>query len=720
MSITKTAFVLIGTVIAGVAATSVIVSTSHAAPGDLDFTQIGTHPQATSQPTERGRTIRDIHIVGGKVYMGYGDYDANTGPIDINPFDLSTEAFDGSVLNVPTEELAAFRAIGNKLYAPMTDPRLPWSSNVGYAEMSEGGTWSNQFKFPAVHVFDMATLDGNDLWAVGSAEQPGGHIAATAYRSVDGGATWQITMTDVSSPVESGSGLERYYWLAPLNGKMYIYARDVSPSSSIRVFDGSSWTTSGSSDPCTAIEPNKVVVFEGALVCSYLGSLRSFDGTTSNILEPPVSLTVVRDFYTHDGFLYLLADNTIVRTDDLVTWQVLGDTPPRASAIAIDGDYVYIGTQDSDLLKSTITVDEAVAPSGGPSVQENCYNFDDANNTIVRYYQHENNNPANPACAKKVVIPSEIRGTSVTIIGSAAFDNLQLTAVTIPDSVTSIGNYAFRRNQLQYVDLGHGVQSIGHRAFQYNMLESIQLPDSVTSIGDKAFAYQMDVSGWDGNWADVVSDFYSSDDGEVQAVLDGIFYTRVYTESVANPNNLLSVVDTDLSLRGRENVGGHIINPATLTVRYVDEDNMNLLEPRVEIGRDGDVPVTSYRVSQGPSMIELADPFNPTAEENQLIQQILDSYYRIGDTVTINPPTIDGYPTPATRTVVLGAQSVDYVVEYVNTASSEVSPEFVSSESEDGRLANTGQDREAIIAVIASLFFASILTTVGIKLHARV
>ena len=52
---------------------------------------------------------------------------------------------------------------------------------------------------------------------------------------------------------------------------------------------------------------------------------------------------------------------------------------------------------------------------------------------------------------KTVIIPSIIRGESVTRIGNYAFKLNNLTSVRIPNSVTSIGEQAFYHNNLTKV-----------------------------------------------------------------------------------------------------------------------------------------------------------------------------------------------------------------------------------------------------------------------------
>ena len=65
------------------------------------------------------------------------------------------------------------------------------------------------------------------------------------------------------------------------------------------------------------------------------------------------------------------------------------------------------------------------------------------------------------------IIPTEVNGYKVTMIGDSAFEECtSLTEIVIPDSVTDIGYSAF---------------------CNCNSLTSITMPDSVTSIGECAF-----------------------------------------------------------------------------------------------------------------------------------------------------------------------------------------------------------------------------------------
>ena len=107
---------------------------------------------------------------------------------------------------------------------------------------------------------------------------------------------------------------------------------------------------------------------------------------------------------------------------------------------------------------------------------ESCFTFSDG--TITDYI----------CTVSVIIIPPTIGGEAVTNIESNAFNNNQLTSVTIPDSVTSIGEYAFYNNNLTSVTIGNSVESIGDYAFSDNKLSSVTIPDSVTSIGEGVFS----------------------------------------------------------------------------------------------------------------------------------------------------------------------------------------------------------------------------------------
>lgn len=88
-------------------------------------------------------------------------------------------------------------------------------------------------------------------------------------------------------------------------------------------------------------------------------------------------------------------------------------------------------------------------------------------------------------------INSVVIGSGVTSIGSNAFNQENISSVSIPDTVTRIGSYAFYYCQnLTSVTLPDSVTEIGAKAFsQCEALTSINIPAGVTQIPSYAFAY---------------------------------------------------------------------------------------------------------------------------------------------------------------------------------------------------------------------------------------
>ena len=106
--------------------------------------------------------------------------------------------------------------------------------------------------------------------------------------------------------------------------------------------------------------------------------------------------------------------------------------------------------------------------------------------------------------AVDVVIPSKIKGRTVTSIGDDAFrGRSSIRSITIPDSVTNIGKNAFysckNLNRVNIIDLA-AWRNISFESFTANplyigcnlylngeLVENLVIPDSVTNIGNYAF-----------------------------------------------------------------------------------------------------------------------------------------------------------------------------------------------------------------------------------------
>ena len=156
----------------------------------------------------------------------------------------------------------------------------------------------------------------------------------------------------------------------------------------------------------------------------------------------------------------------------------------------------------------------------------------------------------------KVVIPNEIEGMPVTIIGNDAFyrcTNLtsisipagvmelhsrafycceNLTDISVPDSVTYIGSRAFYGcAKLFNITLPDRVTFIGEHAFSgCSQLTSIAIPNGVTSIGDYAFFRCFKLAS-------------ISVPGSVTTIGDYAFFECYALSSISIPESVISIGD---------------------------------------------------------------------------------------------------------------------------------------------------------------------------------
>ena len=114
---------------------------------------------------------------------------------------------------------------------------------------------------------------------------------------------------------------------------------------------------------------------------------------------------------------------------------------------------------------------------GGKYSGDFCYKDIKGKITILRYKGSD----------ETVIIPAEIAGKPVTVIGIHAFRALKLTNVEIPASVTTIEQYAFAYNELVDVIIPDSVTSMGSYAFCKNKLTEVVISESITVIEEEIF-----------------------------------------------------------------------------------------------------------------------------------------------------------------------------------------------------------------------------------------
>lgn len=297
----------------------------------------GVHPQAAAQSTARGRRIVDLQAFGGKIYAGYGDYEANTGPIAVSA--LTPGAGYAKEFTADTEATYNFREIGGVLYAPSIDPRVA-------ADFSTNAPWSGHDTTDAAHVFDMATTNGSDLWMVGSQD-----VDAVAWRSLDGGATWTEELRIAA--VNSGE-FSRFYFAGVLGGRLYVQAFDSyqGAQAEAKVFDGTRWS---SAPPIVTSWYNgwRPVEFNGKLVIEGYGQgsrgpVFSYDGVTSSVVTLGYDVEVAGDR------LFVLDDAELRVSTGLSTFSVIAVPPAGGRSLAVSAGVVYIGTDSSEILSGAL------------------------------------------------------------------------------------------------------------------------------------------------------------------------------------------------------------------------------------------------------------------------------------------------------------------------------------------------------------------------------
>ncbi len=335
------------------------------------FQYVGTHPQAITQPeTTSGRQLKSLAAWNGKIYAGYGDYNSNTGPVYLTPYDPATNSFAATPEHAAdTESIEVWKQIGNKMFALHVDPKSHWGAAYSVSEGSTSSaatTWTNNMPPTMTHVFGIANLSATDIYISGSKDNGSAeNEEAKVFRSTDGGATWNESLS-----IPNRGGYNRMYFVGTVGGQVYAQNYSTSdfagsnPQVAAWVFNGSSWSKTTALTSSGIL--SKAGEFNGKMLAMWGGSLVSFDGRSTTTVR-----SSVKDYKVHsDGYVYALSTVNsqvlVVRSKDLVTWEQITVAPATARSLALLGTTIYVGTSDSELYKAVI--DPTVSDTTGPTV----------------------------------------------------------------------------------------------------------------------------------------------------------------------------------------------------------------------------------------------------------------------------------------------------------------------------------------------------------------
>ncbi len=105
------------------------------------------------------------------------------------------------------------------------------------------------------------------------------------------------------------------------------------------------------------------------------------------------------------------------------------------------------------------------------------FKFDEKTGKITNYIGN----------SKDVVIPEEIEGVKVKIIGESAFKGKGLKSVVLPEGLEEIWYWAFERNELTSIEFPKSIKVISCYSFKQNRLTSVVIPDGVTKLENGEF-----------------------------------------------------------------------------------------------------------------------------------------------------------------------------------------------------------------------------------------
>ena len=175
-------------------------------------------PGLADQPTAHGQVLSDLAAFDGRLHLGYGDYDQNTGPITAPVWDpVALEFLIYGVL--PTEEARGMFLANGALFMPAIDPDGHQEDGGIYRLDCALARWAIETPIAgAVHVYDLS-VQGDTIYAgTGSLGDAPALVMATA----DGGRSWTEVLRHESPP----GGFSRFLYSGATPDLLFVAGRE--------------------------------------------------------------------------------------------------------------------------------------------------------------------------------------------------------------------------------------------------------------------------------------------------------------------------------------------------------------------------------------------------------------------------------------------------------------------------------------------------------------
>ena len=172
-------------------------------------------------PTQvASRSITTLKAYDGKIFMGLGDWNANTGPVKIIYYDTTDDKIKTSG-TIPDEAVQSFNIIDGTLYTTGCDPRANWGYGSYYTYNKETNSWNQHEKNNGwIHVFDIEKFK-DKLFMSGSTVDT--TKTSSIQSSSDGGETFQSVPVFKDGTLLPYNSDLRCYELIKVNNKLFAY-----------------------------------------------------------------------------------------------------------------------------------------------------------------------------------------------------------------------------------------------------------------------------------------------------------------------------------------------------------------------------------------------------------------------------------------------------------------------------------------------------------------